>query len=221
MKLFISDLHLGSPLFNMSLKLINLFKNPIVDEIYLVGDIFDSWEMDPLETYYRYESLITTINFINKPVFIIVGNHDPDKQIMQEVFFNRPVLDKIETIICGKKTLISHGHEACTDSKLARRLFFIHYYTQRILGINIKGVICDLWHRFLMLNSVNAQDVVMKIEKEICDTYKDKYDMIICGHTHIGKIVYNSNPIYINSGCVIYKPTYILADDCSFSLEEL
>ncbi len=222
MKLFISDLHLGSPLFDKSFELIKLFRREDIDEIYLVGDIFDSWEMDPLEGFYIYESLVTEINFINKPVFILKGNHDPNIDVLKEIFFNVSILKSIELELCGKNVLITHGHEACTDSKIAHKLFFIQYYSQRLLKWNPKATLRDVWVKWLLFkDGLNENSIILKIEKEIFDFYRGKYDVIICGHTHVPKIVYNKELTYVNTGCIIHKPTYLLVDGCSFLLEDL
>lgn len=222
MKLFVADLHLGSPLFNKDRELIALFNKEEVKEIYIIGDVYDSWELDPLDIFYKHESLITTINFINKPVYIFIGNHDPNKEFMKEVFFNRPILSSMEVEICGRKTIITHGHEACKVASPAKGLFFIQYYAERWFKINPKDVLRGIWHNLLM-KIYNKKDdaIVLKIEKEIYEYYRGKYDMIIVGHTHEGKIVQERDLLYVNTGCIVHKPTYVLSKGCSLFLEEL
>jgi UDP-2,3-diacylglucosamine pyrophosphatase LpxH len=222
MKLFISDFHLGSPLFNKTKELVALFNREDIDSIYILGDIFDSWEMDPLDIFYKYESLVTTLNFINKPVYIFMGNHDPKKELMEEIFFNLPVINGMGMDLCGRKLHISHGHEACTDKKMGKLVFFVQYYSERWFKLNPKALLRDMEIKFKrLINGGKEPPFTLSIEKEIYDTYKDEYDIIITGHTHVPKILKSPELIYVNTGCVINKPTYILVDKCSVKLEEL
>ena len=44
MDILMSDLHISSPLFKLDKEIIELYNNPKVKRVYILGDLFDTWE---------------------------------------------------------------------------------------------------------------------------------------------------------------------------------
>ena len=212
MKLFISDFHLGSPLFDKMEKVLELFNSPDIDEIYLLGDIFDDWEMDPLESFYQYESFFTFLNFTDKRVVVLQGNHDPSLEFMKEVFFNVPVLVRMDLNFAGRRVTLTHGHEVDETTWIGRKIFFLHYWAQRWLKVDLKDGIRDMWHDFLMkVHGYKNAHLVLGMEKKLYERYKNDCEILICGHTHELKVVALEGLMYVNTGNVIKNGEYMLA----------
>ena len=90
------------------------------------------------------------------------------------------------------------------------------------MRVNPKGKLRALWYKILKWKSgLKDTDLVLRIEKELYELYRGKYDMIITGHTHIAKIVNKDDLVYVNTGCVLCKPTYILFDNNVVTVEDL
>lgn len=203
MKVFISDLHIGSPLFIMEDIIVFLYSNPEITEVYILGDIFDVWEKSLNKILKDYKSLIDMINNSSKTKVIIKGNHDPELNVLQEVFNKILVTYKFSINAAGKKILLLHGHEF-DGSEFFTKLFFpIHWCFER-LGINLKKWFREKIHKFLLWkNNLEYDSLVFNMEKKTIEKYGNMYDLVISGHSHMKKIVNLEKVTYINCGAVI------------------
>lgn len=221
MKIILSDFHLGSPLFKMQNKLMKLLESPSVEEVYILGDILDKWEARLSKILVCNEDIIEYINECGKVKLIIKGNHDPDLDVLQEIFSKIPVMDRYETTLCGKKVLMLHGHRF-DDTGCRNRLFYpIHYLLQRI-GIDIKDWTVHRWYKFsAWRQDLTANDLISNAEKKLFEKYSDEYDIIFAGHTHVKKIYDSPKCKYINCGSVLYKPSYVEINGNKITIKSL
>ncbi len=216
--LFLSDLHLGSPLFKSEDKILSLLEEEY-DKIIFVGDIIDVWENNLVCIVCHNQDLLKKINSLNN-VIIVKGNHDPDLHSLESVFYKKYINDSFELELDGKRILIIHGDEfdrlVTKYSWLAKLLFPIHWFLERF-GINLKG-----WFRELYCSISSKRDkkyyneLVLNMEKELFNKYKDLYDCVVVGHTHLPKIIQEDNFTYVNCGDWVHNKTYVIYKDGQF-----
>jgi len=222
--LFISDFHLGSPLFSKEYEVTQLFKCSDYKEIYIVGDVIDTWEGDVKEIAKKYDALIRYINNAIGKVYIIKGNHDPDIQKLKFIFHSCEVVFNKEINLDGKRVIIIHGSEfddiIIKYSWMAKLFFPVHWVLERI-GINVKGFLRELFHSVSKkIQDKHYNDIISDIEKTAVKKYSN-YSILIMGHTHLPKVVYTSKPMYINTGSLVHDPCYIEYDNGIFTKKEL
>lgn len=212
MKIFISDLHISSPLFKMEKEVVDLFNDTEVKEIYILGDLLDTWEENPYKTAEKKKDFIYELNQCGKISVILRGNHDPEIPVMKEIFTNTVILDQHIMTLFGKKTILIHGHTFDDFVTKNKSLFYIHFLAERV-GLNLKGFFRTKYYNLIrFIDDAPKNSLVLKTEKSIVEKYSEDFDLIICGHTHIPKLVRLKEVDYINCGCVVYKPTYAVAD---------
>jgi len=218
--LFLSDLHLGSPLFKHKDEVISLIQGDY-DKVIMVGDILDVWEKAAYDIYVENEELATAFNTLDD-LTIIKGNHDPDLETLRMFFPNADVLVDYEFSYEGEKIKVIHGEEfdyqVGSFYWLARILFPIQWLCSRI-GLNCKGRVRDLLHSFsAKVQDKQYNDLIQAVEKEAVNKYKVNYSVLIMGHTHLPKFVVGPCT-YINTGDWITHNTYVVFEDGKFSLK--
>jgi UDP-2,3-diacylglucosamine pyrophosphatase LpxH len=132
--IFISDIHLGSPLQKNHDDLLDAIVEKC-DNMFLIGDIIDVWE-DDLEDIIkdrRNGMIISSINMVSKliPVYIIRGNHDPTIKELKKIFPKCRIYDKLKMDINGDKYILIHGHQfddLIIKYSFLAKLFFIIYW---------------------------------------------------------------------------------------------
>ena len=218
--LYLSDLHLGSPMFKSEDKILSLLNNNY-DQIFLVGDIIDTWEEPKEDTIRKYPLLIDRLNEMES-LFIVQGNHDPSVEELKEIFPNADITDSCAIFYTeGQPTAITHGHEfdnlIVKHYWLAKLLFPIHWVLER-LGIDIRNCCNKLYHSVARkIQNKCYHDLVLNIEQDAVEEYKN-FRYIVMGHTHLPKLVASDNNIYINCGDWIDNKTYVECIDGEFRL---
>lgn len=219
--IFLSDLHLGSPLFKSKNKVMELLNNKY-DKVFILGDLIDLWEDDIENILYDNRDIITLLNQQN--VVIVKGNHDPDINTLKKIFTNVEVVYSFELDMEGNKYLLIHGDE-CDDLLkkyflLIKLIYPIQWIGERLFNLNLRG-----WLR-TFLHSVSAKkqnkkynDLVTDIEKTLVKKYEDSYDYLLLGHTHLPKLVKHDKLSYINCGDWIHSRSYVVYDNGVFTLE--
>jgi len=221
--LILSDIHLGSLLFNGERFLIELLDHEY-KEVYILGDILDVWvdKLDNIKN--KYGELIHAINLkaTRCPVIIVRGNHDPELSILKQIFYNCEVNN---TCKITKDSIYIHGNQfdefIIQYSYLANFLYRIHLIGERF-GLNIREYFRKL---FFSISSKRDKDyyndLVLDIERAAYNKYRDSYKNIIMGHTHLPKIVsypyFGNIRRYINSGDWIHSMSYVLYDNITDS----
>tara|TARA_R110002020_G_scaffold234941_4_gene447102 strand:- start:618 stop:1355 length:738 start_codon:yes stop_codon:yes gene_type:complete len=220
--LFISDIHLGKKSPKIK-ELLNFLQDKEFEKIFLVGDIFDMWE---LMYNWKWEKEYNT--FIKKmleaaekgtEIYYIFGNHDD--------FFNK-FINKSNTclnfanIIIKKehiyttnnnKILVSHGDKYDFLNK-----FFTKYFRQFAYFTNlfiVKKVFC-------LLN-----EIIHEVEKRCVSWENKKIDFknqllraakkqdckaVICGHLHTPAMIKDGESLYLNTGDYLNSQTCIIED---------
>jgi UDP-2,3-diacylglucosamine pyrophosphatase LpxH len=209
MDLYISDLHVGSPLFIHSRLVEQLLASNKYEKIYLLGDILDVWEGKLPALIKRNTSLVKTLRAVSneKEVNMVVGNHDPSIEELNMIF---PQM-KIEKSLEVGNTAILHGHifdELITQfSWLARGMFYIQKKFER-LGIDPSAFFRELYHSVAAKRQEKYySDLVLAIEKEAVETHR-KFKYVFMGHTHMPKIS-RGRTTYVNTGDWTHNYTYV------------
>lgn len=219
MIVFMSDLHIGSPLFKADDLVADIYSDPKVEEVYILGDLFDTWEKDVFSVARKKEYLIDVINKSGKTKAVIKGNHDPKLWIMKEILKDVYVTLWHSIYLFNKKVLLIHGDEFDSSIDVSKLWFPLHYTLQRV-GLNIKAAARNTHHwasRLVKRQPYNS--IVLNTEEKIVDRYGGYYDVIIAGHTHLPKLVQLSNCMYVNCGSIIHKPTYVVVDRNTINIE--
>lgn len=243
MDLFLSDLHLGSPLFDSERELISLTGDKRFKRIFFVGDTIDVWEDDFYSIRQKFDIFVSHINQLireGKEVHIIRGNHDPDEMMLKYAW---PQAKVHKTKYIEDDMIVVHGNEfdgAILKVEFINKLLYYFFIHPLIRFFNY-----DIRHKFQkMLSSVAARrdkshydKLVSQIEKDAVEKYQDKYNSIVMGHTHCPKVVDCSDGEchcdYINCGDWIHNKSYVIRnnkgefklihgeelDDVKFSLE--
>lgn len=213
MTLFISDLHLGSPLFDDEIVIVDLLQSPKYDEIVLVGDILDVWEDDIESILESNRAIVEAIHkaSIDRPVTYILGNHDPDRETILKYL---PLVGVCEEYLFGKG-VVTHGHQfddlIIKYSWLAKIVFYIHWVCERAFGINVKAYFRRLFYSLSAKKDKRYyNDLIIDVEKNAIEKYSD-YDYVIMGHTHLPKIV-SGKTTYVNVGDWIHNRSYVIYD---------
>lgn len=218
--LFISDLHLGSPLFECENEVISVLSGEY-SMVFIVGDIIDTWEESVEHIVSKYSKLIDKINELEN-IMIIKGNHDPSLQSLETIFPGKYVVTKCEFHSGENSGIVIHGDEfdimVTKYSWITKVLAPIHWALERI-GINLKAFFRELF--FSIANKRNKsyyKDLVFDIEHSLVEKYGHKYKYVIVGHTHLPKIENINGCMYVNCGDLIHNKTYAIYEDNKFIL---
>lgn len=217
--LFLSDLHLGSPLFELG-TICGLILSPEYERVFLVGDIFDVWEDGLTDIVRKNRTLVNAINIASKEkeVVYLIGNHDPLEEEVQQVLPQVKTCEEYEF----DGGIIIHGHSFDESiikySWLAKFTFFFHWIFERF-GINLKAFFRNLY--FSISNKRNKgyyKNLVLDIEEEAIKKYQYKYKFVLMGHTHFPRHVFSTIE-YINCGDWIYNRSWAWYENGKFHVE--
>jgi len=198
--LFISDLHIGSPVCQ-SEKILKVLESYNFETLYIVGDTFD--DKCPTRLNKKCWKVLTKIRSItkNKKVYALKGNHCREIIDWMGEFLGCEVIESIDIEIDQKNFLVIHGD--CFDDVITKysRLSYIagklYYYLQKIdleFCLKIKS-------KFKFLSKCNAQ-----IQKNAIDhCAKNHYKGVILGHTHDKADFEKGGVRYVNLGCFVEK----------------
>lgn len=227
MDLYLSDLHLGNPLFKDEATILQLLNSPKYDRIVILGDIIDTWEapVDRIKSLYGH--LINQINQRAKhgPVLMIRGNHDPNIVTMHAIFDMCRIFESLR----DTSTIFVHGHEfdelITRHYWLAKLIYPIRWFLER-LGVNLLAYTRNLYHSIAAKRQdKNYNSLVLDMEKHMVAKYEKEFDYLVMGHTHLPKIVLrNADPKdprkcdYINTGDWIHNRTYVERDGNEFKM---
>jgi UDP-2,3-diacylglucosamine hydrolase len=198
-KIFISDLHLSDDhphiimMFKSFLERL-IKKNKDNTELYIIGDLFESWVGDDHETQLYLEIKDTLIKLASNNIktYFLYGNRDfliGDKFLKETNMTLIP--DPHIFTYKNKKVLISHGDEFCTDDteyQMFRKIVRNKDWQKDFLSfpiskrLKIAGEAQDASRNSKENKSINIMDVNQDAIKTIMSDYQ--VDLIIHGHTH-------------------------------------
>jgi UDP-2,3-diacylglucosamine pyrophosphatase LpxH len=224
MDLYLSDLHLGNPLFKDDEKILELLRDDRFNRIFFIGDIFDVWEKKFSDIHAEYLSIINEINSqikVNKKEMIFIkGNHDP---IESSIKYACPQARIYSSSYVEKDVVIIHGNEfdgAILKVEFINKLLYYIFIwpMQRFFNLNVRDRFRYWLHSPAARKGKKHYDkLVLQIEKDAVAKYQDRFNFIIMGHTHYPKIVNCDNNTcdcsYINCGDWIHNRSYVIKDN--------
>ncbi len=215
--LVISDIHLGSPLVDKKLEIMNLMKLEKYDIIVLNGDIFDVWEDSFNNILLANLDLVKLLHRLSKEktVYFIMGNHDPHIIEIEKLF---PDIVVLHELLIDEDILIIHGDEfddlVTKYSWFAKLAFIPNWISERLFRFNLKAEFREFFYSISnKKNKPYFNQLVNDIEKEAVEKYKDKCRYLIMGHTHTPKRVDKLNFSYINCGDIIRNKVCLEFDE--------
>lgn len=215
--IFISDIHLGTKDSEVE-KLLLFLKDIECENLFLVGDIIDGWELRRAWRWDQHHS-----DFIQKllrrarkgtKIYYILGNHD---EFLRH-FLPIAIGDNIElcdefvyNALDGKKYLVIHGDLFDTITMTKKWLAYLGDKTYLFLlrlnkplnfiRMNMLG--CHYWSlsRYLKLSVKKAVNYIFDYEFILASHTKLKgLDGVICGHIHEAAIKDIDTIKYLNCG---------------------
>jgi len=217
--LFISDLHLGSPLFKSEKRVMRLLKDGSYDKVIIVGDLFDSWEDCKCYILKKYKNLIAKINSMEN-VVIIIGNHDYSTREMSNIFPNKLIHREYKV---DEDTVAVHGDEF--DKNVDEYKWFWKYiafpfhWVAESYGINLKYWLRETIHDIKRMRLRAPYDsLIFQAEKKLVNKYLHQYRNVVCGHTHLPKIVKDPYFTFVNCGDWLSNDTYVEYENGVFKL---
>ena len=211
-KIFISDLHLNDDqphiTFMFKSYLESLIKKNKDDiELYIIGDLFESWVGDDHETSLNKDikSALLQLTTNNIKTYLLYGNRDflIGNKFLEEtgvVLISDPDVFTYK----NKKVLISHGDEFCTDDieyQMFRKIVRNKDWQKDFLGfpiskrLKIAGEAKDASQNSKEKKSMNIMDVNQAAIEKAINIHQ--VDLIIHGHTHRpAKHIIESNSHY-------------------------
>jgi UDP-2,3-diacylglucosamine pyrophosphatase LpxH len=213
--LFLSCIHLGSPLFKSEKAILNILDGNY-EKIYLVGDIWDTWEMSFTGILHNYASITERIYFLSQQIEIIFikGNHDPEKEEIKSIFPHITITDKVEINRLSGKIMVVHGDEfdniIVRTEILSKILYYIFVWPiLHTIGYDLREQFRYLFHSVAYRkNKEHYLKLVSSVEREAVKKHKK----VIMGHTHCPKIYTSNTIVYINPGDWIHNRTFVEYD---------
>lgn len=190
--IFISDIHLGTKSCKAK-RLHDFLSNIECENLFLVGDIIDGWALRRKHYWTKHQTeVIRKILKISETttVVYIPGNHDEFIRPFFKFDFqigDVQILDTMDYVaIDGRRILITHGDKHDFWMKVPRQI------------VNLLAHFTEWKEEAEKINkSVKRYKRISATESDIIKFAKrNKYDAVICGHTHVPKIVDS----YMNTG---------------------
>lgn len=225
--IFISDVHLGTRGCRAEL-LTHFLRENSCDTLYLVGDIFDGWQIK--RSWHWPSSQNEVVHQILKKarkgtrVVFIPGNHDEVMRSFPGIHFGGIEVKDQDTFTSrnGKKYLVTHGDQFDTVIAHAK---WLAYLGDRAYGaliwLNPKiNRLMRLWKQeYWSLSKWSKQQVkqavsyIVKFEQLLSDDARSRgFDGVVCGHIHHAAIRDLDGIEYVNTGDWVESCTAIVED---------
>lgn len=226
---FISDIHLGAKNISRNTQILYEFLSAIQHEkctLYIVGDLFDFWfeykyviPRKHFHTLCRFEEFIQQGNEIH----LVTGNHD----FWVDTFFQNDLgihlhTRPVETEINQKHIYIGHG-DGLAKNDIGYRL--LKHVFQFSLNIKLFRLIHpDLGFGLAhFCSNLSRENASLKDDSDYFNfaeiKFKEGFDFVILGHTHIPRFHQKNHNIYVNTGDWINHFSYGLLKDNKLTLE--
>lgn len=226
--IFISDVHLGTRNCKADY-LLDFLQTSESDFLYLVGDIFDLWEMKKRVFWTESQNAIIG-EIIRKSesgtnVIYIPGNHDMwfREMVGSEYRGIRIMLNAEHITADGRRFFVSHGDEFDTLVRHNRLLLLIgdHAYNwllkiNRLINRlrNLVGKPYWSLSAWLKTRVNNANQYIEKFESVASEhARKGDYNGYICGHIHKSGIRNIQGVLYCNDGDWVEHCTALTEDE--------
>ena len=215
MDLIISCIHMGHPFFRSEEKIVSLL-NSGFDRIFLLGDIWDTWEKSFPAILQEYEIVTKALEACSweREIIFTRGNHDPSIEEIKEAFPRFTVCASCSRRDSSGPFVALHGDEFETPPLNIDWVSILLYHlfvktTNTIFRYNLRDAIKDWHHNWLCKRKKKPYNsIVLDVEKKAIETY----NRVIMGHTHIPKIVKYNGILYVNPGDWIRHRSYATYD---------
>ena len=213
--IFISDLHLGTPGCQAD-ALLNFLKTYTCDNLYLVGDIVDGWQLRR-KWYWPQSHNDVVQKLLRKArkgcrVFFVPGNHDEfGRHFLDHSFGGIEILEEAVHITAdGKKLWVIHGDYFDGVIQCAKWLAYVgdnlYEFTlklNRYLNHLRARMGMPYWSlsAYLKLKVKKAVNFISDFEVAVAnEARKLGYHGTICGHIHQAEIRNIDGILYCNDG---------------------
>lgn len=237
---FVSDFHLGIDCDLTSadrekkiVKWLDLYQHDM-EELYLVGDIFDYWyeykRVVP-KGYTRLFGKLAELRDNGIPIFFFTGNHDMWMFSYFKDELGIPIYRKpIELHRHGKRILVGHGDGLGPGDKGYKiiKSIFSNNWCQRLFSWIHPNIALSMMQFFSSKSRAYTADesqfkdlskewLVQYCERKIQDS---EYDYFVFGHRHlpINHLLSNGKSRYINLGEWMYVYSYATFDGSQMAL---
>ena len=183
--IFISDVHLGTKHCKAK-QLIKFLEENEAENLYLVGDIIDTWNLG--KHWYWDDAQERIVELIwdrieTSNIYLLSGNHDETNlALLMNTFSPLEVLESCNFYTArGEKILVAHGHQF--DVSLLRASSDFHFSLAMMLNnwYYSPGFLKKTIGK-LAVKLTTTRDV--KFRKNILRCIGTDYHGIICGHLH-------------------------------------
>jgi UDP-2,3-diacylglucosamine pyrophosphatase LpxH len=214
--IFISDVHLGTS-GSQALALLEFLRDYESENLFLVGDIVDGWELRRKFNWAQSHSDVIQ-KLLRKArkgaaVYYILGNHDEFLRDFLPITLgdNVTICDEFEyTALNGKRYLIIHGDlfDAITMTKkwlalLGDKSYLFLLRLNRPINFIRKALGFNYWSlsKYAKRNVKKAVSFITDYEQVLASEAKNrKVDGVICGHIHEPQMREMFGIEYINCG---------------------
>lgn len=229
---WISDVHLGTR--GCKAKYLDNFLASIkCDNLYLVGDIIDGWNMSRGPSYFPQEHVNIIRRVLSKSrkgtkVFYVVGNHDEFLRkyldfFEDKDFGNIEIADEfVHTTATGEKLWVIHGDlydgvtryhkwvshlgDIAYNSLVALNSAYNHFRAK--FGMGYWSLSAYLKHKVK-----SAVEFIFKFEEAVANECENRgHDGVVCGHIHHAEIKQIGNVTYYNDGDWVESCTALVED---------
>jgi UDP-2,3-diacylglucosamine pyrophosphatase LpxH len=226
--IFISDIHLGTPGCQAG-HLLDFLRHTESDELYLVGDIIDGWQLK--RRWYWHQAHNDVIQKVLRKarkgtrVTYIAGNHDEAmRQFLGLAFGGIDIRDEaVHVTRAGRRLLVTHGdlfdavvqgarwlaHVGDAAYLLTLKLNRWFNHARASLGLPYWSLSQFLKHRVK-----NAVSYITRFEDALAHEAKRRgFEGVICGHIHKAEIRDIGGILYCNDGDWVESMTALVELD--------
>jgi UDP-2,3-diacylglucosamine hydrolase len=165
-----------------------------IDDLYIVGDLFDFWFCQKEKIYPEFKLIINKVIELQKAgigIHLCEGNHDFFmKEYFHDVLGMEVFEEQADIKLDNLQALIAHGDMADKTNtkyilfrKILRSRLFYHF--QRFIPSSIRWVLARISSTASKEMTIEDGDVL--VEKMLSfarDKFKEDYDAIVLGHCH-------------------------------------
>ena len=213
--IFLSDIHLGFKGCQADF-LLDFLHHTDSEFLYLVGDIFDGWELS--KKSYWPASHQAVVNAILKKaakgtkVIYTPGNHDESaRHYCGHSFDNIKISDTAVHITAdARKLLVLHGDQFDSIvkyspmlSKVGSSMYAYLLFFNRIINLLRRSVGLPYWSLAAHLKHKvkNVVSYIGKFEEAVVASARlEKVQGVVCGHIHHAEIALFEDVLYCNTG---------------------
>jgi len=213
--IFISDVHLGTP-GSQAGPLLEFLRHTESDELYLVGDIIDGWQLK--RRWYWHQSHNDVIQKVLRKarkgtrVTYVAGNHDEAmRQFLGLAFGGIDIRDEaVHTLADGRRLLVIHGDlfDAVVQGArwlalLGDWLYMLSLKANRWFNHARARIGLPYWSlaQFLKHRVKNAVSYIGQFEVALArEARRRGFDGVVCGHIHKAEIRDVGGILYCNDG---------------------